>query len=259
VNVLSRICVFLDHRKRGNRLPKGMVGYVLAVNPCIGFLSTSLSLATVLAGCNTTDVQRFRTPRMLTSSDLEKITAGSSDARNEIIAYAVGAAPEATVSGTVSAFSGYTPIIGMPISNYAVTQGKAFARGSERAETLLLSGLSVHHLNREAELDGVAESSGNSRAEATTQFYGVSTKTADIVFGSIRAIACCDVTAGTQANVFSKLRGSYTTEVRNRPLVNRPGEPQSRLDLAVVSSTLPLLPAGQALLSQTLSPRSLPQ
>jgi hypothetical protein len=253
VNVLSRICVFLDHRIRGNRLPKGMVGYVLAVNPCIGFLSTSLSLAIVLAGCNTTDVQRFRTPRMLTSSDLEKITAGSSDARNEIIAYAVGAAPEATVSGTVSAFSGYTPIIGMPISNYAVTQGKAFARGSERAETLLLSGLSVHHLNREAELDGVAESSGNSRAEATTQFYGVSTKTADIVFGSIRAIACCDVTAGTQANVFSKLRGSYTTEFRNSPLVNRPGEPQSRLDLAVVSSTLPLLPSSQALLPQTLS------
>jgi hypothetical protein len=234
-------------------LPKRIVGCVPAINPRISFLSTSLALATVLAGCNTTDAQRFRTPRILTSSDLEKITAGSSDARNEILAYAIGAAPEATVAGTVSAFSSDTPMSGMPISAYAAIQGIAFASGSERAETLLFSHLSLDHLNREAELDGVAVSSGNSRAEATTQFYGVSTKTADIVFGSIRAIACCDATAGTQANVFSKLSGSYTTEVRNRPLVNRPGERQSRLDLAVVSSTLPLLPAGQALLSQTLS------
>ena len=233
-------------------MPKRIVGCVPAVNPRISFLSTSLALATVLTGCNTTDVQRFRTPRILTSSDLEKITAGSSDARNEILANAVGAAPEATVSGTVSAFSGDTPIIGMPISNYATTQGIAFARGSEGAETLLLSHLSIDHLNREAELDGVAVSSGDSRAEATTQFYGVSTKTADIVFGSIRAIACCD-TAATQVNVFSKLSGLYTTEVRNRPLVNMPGERQSRLDLAVVSSTLPLLSPGQALLSQALS------
>jgi hypothetical protein len=234
-------------------LLKRIVGCVPAVNPRLSILSTCLALATVLTGCNTTDVQRFRTPRILTSSDLEKITAGSSDARNEILAYAVGAAPEATVSGTVSAFSADTPIMGMPISNYATIQGVAFASGSERAETLLLSHLSIDHLKREAELDGVAVSSGNSRAEATTQFYGVSTKTADIVFGSIRAIACCDVTAGTQVDVFSKLSGSYTTEVRNRPLVNVPGERQSRLDLAVVSSTLPLLPPGQALLSQALS------
>jgi hypothetical protein len=239
-------------------LPNRMVGCVSAVNPRLSFLSTSLALATVLTACNTPDVQRFRTPRILTSSDLQKITAGSSEARNEILSYAVGAAPEATASEKVSAFSGDTAIIGMPISNYAETQGKGFARGSERAETLLSSRLSIDHLNREAELDGIAVSAGNSRAESTTQFYGVSTKTADIVFGSIRAIACCDVTAGTQVTVSSKLIGSYTTEVRNRPLVNKPGERQSRLDLAVVSSTLPLLPPGQALLSQMpswLSPK----
>jgi hypothetical protein len=133
-----------------------------------------------------------------------------------------------------------------------MTQGKAFASGSERAETLVLSHLSIDHLNRQAELDGIALSSGNSLAEATTQFYGVSTKAADIVFGSIRSIACCGITAGTQVNVFSKSSGSYTTEVRDRPLVNRPGERQSRLDLAVVSSSLPLWPPGQALLSQSL-------
>jgi hypothetical protein len=233
-------------------LSKRIGGCASAINPRISFLPTFLALATVLTGCNITDAQRFRTPRILTNSDLEKITAGSSAARNEILADAIGAAPEAIVSGTVSAFSGDTPIIGMPISNFAMTQGKAFASGSERAETLLLSHLSIDHLNREAELDGVAVSSGNSLAEATTQFYGVSTKAADIVFGSIRSIACCDITAGTQVSVFSKSSGSYTTEVRNRPLVNRPGERQSRLDLAVVSSSLPLWPPGQALLSQSL-------
>jgi len=213
-----------------------------------------LAVVTVAAGCQNTSSQGFRAPRTLASSDLKSITAGAAAvASNEIVAKALGSRSQATVAGAVSAASGSMLTLEVPILNYASADGNAYAQGNQEAWALLSERLSVHEANRRLELVGIGMSRGTVRAEATTQFYGVSTKTADIAFGSVRANACCGNAVEAQVNVYPEAVGSYTSELRDSRLVSAPGEKQSRTDLAVISSTIPLLQPGHALAAQSLT------
>ena len=218
------------------------------------WIALLLAVASTAAGCQNTSSQDSRAPRTLTSSDLKSITAGGgAAASNEMVANGLGSMSEAAVAGAVSAASGSMLTVQAPILHYASADGKAYAQGNQEAWVWLLERLSVHESNRRLELLGIGMSRGAVRAEATTQFYGVSTKTADIAFGSVRANACCGNTAEVQVNVYPEAVGSYTSELRDSRLVSAPGEQQGRTDLAVVSSTIPLLQPDHALAAQSLT------
>jgi hypothetical protein len=174
---------------------------------------------------------------------MEHLTAGSSAAINDAMASALGTAPSTMAWGTSSADSDNGLIVGT--LDYTSSKAQALAHGENIARTRLSSGVSVSNNIGTAALDGVADGVGSNRAEATTQLYGVSTKSAIVVFGSIAASACCDTDAETHADILKKASGLYTNELRSSSKSYTPAERQSRVDISVVVSALPIL--GQSL------------
>ena len=84
------------------------------------------------------------------------------------------------------------------------------------------------------------------------QFYGLSIGHVDLAFGTATAAACCAPVLAAQVTANGGAGGPYSQEIKAFPLSATPGQIQSRADIAVISSSLPLLNAGQMM---SLSPR----
>lgn len=206
----------------------------------------ALVLATAfLAGCQTTVIQHSHEKRILTGSEMDKVTAGSAGAASDATARAVGLEAKTNVSGSASAYSGTGPISSAPFLYYANSETMASASGAELAETGLFSQASVDGRNGGASIAATAAGVGTSRAQVTAQFYGISTKRADIVFGSVAAVACCGSGTETVVNVNSRTGGLYSRELRAMPASDTPGQVRNTIDISVVSSALPILDPAQ--------------
>jgi len=202
-------------------------------------ITTVVLVMGVLSACQANVPRQSYAPRILTSLEMEHLTAGSSTAINDAMASALGSAPSTIAWGTSSADSENGRIT--PTLDYTSSKAQAFAHGENIARTRLSSSVSVSNNVGAAELDGFADGVGSNRAEATTQLYGISTKSAIVVFGSIDASACCDTDAKADANILKKTTGLYTNELRNAWTSYTPAQRQSRVDISVVVSALPIL------------------
>jgi hypothetical protein len=221
--------------------------------------SAMVSMIAMLAGCQTaTTIQGSRGARILTGFEMDQVTAGSAIAVNDAAAHGLGSAPHATVLGIASAYSGNSPIFGAPFLNYANSQAMASAGNGGLAQTRLSSHVSVDSNNGGASIDAKAAGTGTTSAQVTAQFYGISTSRADLVFGSVSALACCGSAAAAQVKTDSGAGGPYTSEPQNAPVFDTPGQVQSRVDIAVVSSALSILDPAQLLVtggSARISPK----
>jgi hypothetical protein len=212
-------------------------------------LGAILLAMTIVTGCQTTIAQRPHGPRMLTGPEMDAATAGSAVAADAIAAHARGSEAQTAVLGIASAYSGNSPIAAAPIFDYANSQATASASGSNLAQTSLSSQVSVDGGNGGASVDAKAAATGSSQVQATAQLYGISTNRSDLVFGSVAASACCGSDASAQVAIDSAAGGPYTREVRSAPVSATPGQAQTGLDIAVVSSAMPLLDPTQVLVA----------
>jgi hypothetical protein len=217
-----------------------------------GWNAIVLAVAMV-SGCETTTVQSSGGARILTGVEMDRITAGSAVAVNGATAHALGAAPQTAVSATTQAYSGSSPIAAAPFLNYATSQATASASKGELVQAGLSSQISVDGANGGARIDaaatGTAAGNGTSRAQVSTQTYGISTSRADLVFGSVSAVACCGSAATAQVQVDSAAGGPYSKELRGTSMSDIPGQVQRTVDIAVVSSALPILDPAQVLVT----------
>ena len=205
-----------------------------------------LALAMV-GGCDVTTIQRSGGARILTGFEMDQVTAGSALAANTTEGRGLGYAPDTAVLGTASAYSGNNSIA--PFLDYAASQATASANGGNLAQTSLSSQIAVDGANGGVSINARASGTGMSQAQVTTQFYGISTNRADFAFGSIAAVACCGTNAAAQVEVDGTAGGLYSREFRGVPVSNAPGQVQSRLDIAVASSALPLVDPAQMLVA----------
>jgi hypothetical protein len=204
-------------------------------------------LLAIATGCDTTAMKRSGGARLLTGIEMDQVTAGTAFAVTDAAARALGSAPQTAVLATASAYSGNSPIAGVPFLDYASSQAIASARNGFVAQTSLSSRVAVDGANGAASIDAKAAGTGTSGAQVTAQFYGVSTNRADLVFGTVAAVACCGSDAGAQVTVDSRTGGPYSRQLRAAPVSDGSGQAQSRVDIAVVSSALPILDPAQVL------------
>jgi hypothetical protein len=206
----------------------------------------------MLAGCGTTAPKNSGGARILTDAEMIRITAGEAVAVNQAAAHALGTAPQTAVSATTQTYSG-NPSAGAPLLNYAASQATASARSGDLAQAGLSSQISVDGGNGGAQIDtgatGAASGDGTNRALVRTQTYGISTSTADLVFGSVSAVACCGSTATAQVNAASEAGGQYSRELRSVVTSDTPEQVQRTIDIAVVSSALPIVDPAQVLVT----------
>jgi hypothetical protein len=208
----------------------------------------SLWIAIVLAlvmvvGCEAVDTRRTGGARTLTGLEMDRITAGSAIIVDNAAARAFGSTPRAAVLDSVAAYSGSGPIASAPFLNYAKSTTVVSAGDGNRARACLSNYVSVSNANGGALIDAAASSIGTSQTQVSAQFFGISTNRADLVFGSVAGISCCGSDAGADIKVESKTGGPYSTELRSAPVSvsGTPGQVQNRVDIAVLSSALPIL------------------
>jgi hypothetical protein len=207
-----------------------------------------LALAMV-GGCDVTTIQRSGGARILTGFEMDQVTAGSAVAANSAAARGLGYTSDTAVLGTASAYSGNNSIASAPFLDYAASQATASANGGNLAQTSLTSQISVDGANGGVSINARASGTGMNQAQVTTQFYGISTNRADFAFGSIAAVACCGTNTAAQVEVDGTTGGLYSREFRGVPVSSTPGQVQSRLDIAVASSALPLVDPAQMLVA----------
>jgi hypothetical protein len=213
--------------------------------------SAMVLVLAMVAGCDATAIQHGGGARILTGFEVDQVTAGSAVAANHVTARALGAAPQTSVLGIAITNSGTSLIPGVPYLDYVNSQAKASASGGNIAQTGLSSEVSVDGANGGAWVDARAVGAGASQAQVTAQFYGLGTNRTDLVFGSVSAVACCVSNAAAGVEVDSRAGGPYTRELRAAPASDTPGQIGNRVDIAVVSSALPLLDAAQVAVAGT--------
>lgn len=202
--------------------------------------------------------------RLLTPAEMDQVTVGavSAVAENQVEAQALGAGAAQTTTSASTLASSTGPIAGAPFaylsSNYSSSRATASAIGGQLAETSGSSHISVA-ANGGAQIDaaGTAIAAGRERSQAqvSLQFYGLSIGHVDLAFGTATAAACCAPRLAAQVTANGRAGGPYSQEAQAFPLSTIPGQVQSRADIAVVSSSLPIVNAGQMM---SLSPRGSP-
>jgi hypothetical protein len=207
----------------------------------------------MLAGCETRAPKNSGGARILTDAEMIRITAGAAVAVNQAVAHALGPASQTAVLATTQTYSDKNPSAGAPLLNYAASQATASARSGDLARAGLSSQISVDGGNGGAQIDtgatAAASGDGTSSALVRTQTYGISTSTTDLVFGSVSGVACCGSTATAQVNAASEAGGQYSRELRSVVTSDTPEQVQRTVDIAVVSSALPILDPAQVLVT----------
>jgi hypothetical protein len=215
--------------------------------------STIVLATTFLVGCQTGIVRNQGVVRTLTGLEMDEVTAGSAAVANDTAAHALGSNVQTNALASATAYSGTDPIAAAPYfdhtnsRNYTNSQTVASASSDVLTKTTLSNYASVEGTSGGVSIDVTADGSGTSRAQVDSQLYGVSTDRADIVFGSAAAVACCGSNAAAQVTINSRTGGPYSKELRAAPVSDTPGQTRDRVDVAVVSSALPILDSAQVL------------
>ena len=197
---------------------------------------------------------------------MDQITVGSAGAINGAEARALGSSSQATASTSALVASGSSTIAGAPFqnaasSNYVSSRITASASNGQTAEASGSSHVFADGGNGGAQIDSTATAigagGGTSHAQVGMHFSATSTARADLVFGSVTAIACCTPLAQARIEVIGRAGGPYSRELQGAPSSDTPGQIQSRVDIVVVSSALPIVDPGQML--SLLTPRVSPK
>jgi len=209
----------------------------------------------MLAGCAATPSHSSRGPTLLTATEMDRVTVGAvgAIAESEIVAHALPPAAQAAGSADTLAVSSNGPIAGAPFlshlsSNYSAAEATASAFSGQLAETSGSSHIFVSGASSWAWGDaaGVTIAAGGAvnQARISLQLNGFSIGPVTVFLGSAVAAACC--AAMLQAQVTADGGGGpFSKELIGNPVSAIPGQLQSRLDIAVVASSLPLLDPGQ--------------
>ncbi len=202
--------------------------------------------------------------KLLTPAEMDRVTVGadSAVAENQVEAQALGAGVAQTTASASTLASSTGPVAGAPFaylnSNYTSSQATASAIGGQLAQSSGSSHISVA-ANGGAQIDagGTAIAAGGERSQAqvSLQFYGLSIGHVDLAFGTATAAACCAPLLAAQVTANGWAGGPYSQEAQAFPLSTIPGQVQSRADIAIVSSSFPIVNAGQMM---SLSPRGPP-
>jgi hypothetical protein len=179
-----------------------------------------VAVASIVIACQPNIPQQSNTPRILTSLEMEHLTAGSSTA--SIIT------PGDSQNAPVLAAAGMTG-----------SKAPASAHEAGISASSVSTGVSIRNEVGSIQLNGSAAAVG-SAANTNTQLYAISTRSADIVFGSSTAVACCAPEAKTDSNILTRTSGLYTSEIRSSPAFYTSDHSQSRVDVSVVISTMPI-------------------
>jgi hypothetical protein len=207
----------------------------------------------IVSGCESGTTHDSGGARILTAIELDQVTAGSAIAANEATGRSLGPAPQTAVLATTRSYSGTSPIAGVPFVNYATSQATASASNGEFAHAGLSSHISVDGGNGGARIDasatGTAVGNGANNAQVTAQTYGISTSRADLVFGTATAAACCGSSTTAQVELDGAAGGPYSREFRSAQESDISGQAQTRIGIAIVSSTRPMLDPAQVLVA----------
>jgi hypothetical protein len=210
-------------------------------------------VAASVSGCEAANtIQSFGGSRLLTETQMDQTSAGSSIVVSNANATALGLAPQTTALINTLASSGTpvsaSPFIGLTTLNYAMSQTMASASnapstqadGSTQIGVIGGGGGAVINSTSSA----IAAGSEASHAQINMQFQGLSIGRVDLAFGSAIATACCApvVAAQTAANGEG---GGFWRQLQASPISDAAGQVQSRVDISVVASALPILDAGQ--------------
>ena len=214
----------------------------------------AIALATAMvAGCETTALQNSGGARLLTGAEMDQVTAGAAVAVSDAAAHALGTKAQTSVSANARTNLSNSLIAEFPFRNYPAARATASASSSGLVQADVSSQISVNGANGGAWINAAAVGTvgGNnpSLAQASTQTYGISTSRADLVFGSVSAVACCGSAATAQVNADSHAGGHYSTELRDAAMSDMSGQVQRRVDIAVVSSALPIVDPAQVLVT----------
>jgi hypothetical protein len=133
--------------------------------------------------------------------------------------------------------------------DYASSQATASASNAPFTEASGLVHIGVDGGGGGASIDAQslanAAGSGSGASQINMQFYGLSIGgTADLVFGTAVASACCAPVGRAQTTAEGS-GGGYSRSIEAFPVALVPGQLQSRIDISVVASSLPVLDAGQ--------------
>ena len=223
-----------------------------------------ISLA-MLFGCELSAMPGTSGMRVLATPELDRITVGAASASIDLAAYALPPAAQTVASTSTLAISGSRPVAGPPFlnnlsKNFSTSQGIASASSNQRAQTTGSSHTAVSGINGGAAIDAagasLAAGPGLGQTELSLQFQGFSTAHADLVYGTAIATACCAPGLSAQVGVSDETGGPYSTELQVHTRSDQPGQVQSRVDIAVVSSAFPIIDPGQMM--SLLTPRGSP-
>jgi hypothetical protein len=207
----------------------------------------------MIAGCETA-IPNPRGNRLLTGSEMDQITAGSVGAISRAEAHAHGFTSQATASTSTLVASSSGMIAGVHFanaasSNYVSSQLSASAGNGQTATASDSNYVYADGENGVAQIDAAAAavSAGGeaSRAQVSINFSGIRTSRADLAFGSVTAAACCAPFAEAKIELTGGAGGPYARELRSVSLSNTRGQIQTRTDIAVISSALPMIDPGQ--------------
>ena len=226
--------------------------------------STFIIVLFALFGCTpaTPPTASARGSKLLSGLEMDQISAGSAVTNANAKAVAVGLIPQtSTITNTLATSS--NPISGQPFgslltSNYASSMVVAFAAAALFTQANGSTLVGVVGSGRGASITAMsaatASGSASGDAQINMQFYGLSIGKVDLVFGSATATSCCAPILGAQTAA-TPTGGVYRQQIQASPISDVPGQVQSRIDISVVSSALPILGSGQvsALTGPTLS------
>ncbi len=214
---------------------------------------TIFVVAASVNGCGAANpIQSFGGSRSLTEIEMDQISAGSSDAISNATATAIGPGPQ-TIALTNTLASSGTPVSALPFVglitlHYAMSQAVASASNAPSTQADGSTRTAVNGGGGGAAINSTssATASGSeaSHAQINMEFQGLSIGRVDLVFGTAVATACCapSIAAHTTADGAG---GGYWRQLQASPIPTVPGQVQSRVDISVVSSALPILDAGQ--------------
>lgn len=184
---------------------------------------------------------------------MDGVSAGSATATADVRASALGFAPLTTATTDTLASSGILrpalPFLNLLTLDYASSHAMASASNAPFAEASGLVHIGVDGGGGGASIDAEslanAAGSGSSASQINMQFYGLSIgRMGDLVFGTAVASACCAAVRRAQTTAEGS-GGGYSRTIEAFPVAGVPGQLQSRIDISVVASSLPLLDAGQ--------------
>ena len=214
--------------------------------------ATGLMAATV-GGCGSAEIWSTGGHRLLTGIEMDRVSAGSAAAIADVTAVAIGLAPRTSAATDTLASSGILrtafPFSNLLTLDYASSHAAASASNAPFTESSGSVHIGVDGGGGGASIAAGslanAAGSGSSASQINMEFYGLSIgRTVDLLFGMAVASACCAPVRSVQTTAEGS-GGEYSRSIEAFPVSIISGQLQSRIDISVVVSSLPILDAGQ--------------